>query len=195
MDGWMEWDMNKKWDLKTKQKGRKRTGDKVTRGMRKSRRRRGSSGKIRGERKSLISTHLEDIREESRANPLTGEVIKACKTGEGTDEGSVGWWPHPAHLGKTGTDWYQQVKMFLSRGHAAGPLPQLKIDNVAFKWVIDEKIRHTDRFAQSWQAERRAHWSLQVTPQTTTTWVLVCICPKTEYLNSINQQSWCLFRL
>lgn len=38
----------------------------------------------------LISTHLEDIREESRADPLTGEVIKACKTGEGTDEGSIG---------------------------------------------------------------------------------------------------------
>lgn len=39
---------------------------------------------------NMISTHLEDIREESGADPLTGEVIEACETGEGTDEGPVG---------------------------------------------------------------------------------------------------------
>ena len=49
----------------------------------------------------MISTHLEDIREESRADPFTGKIIKARETGKGTDEGSVGGWTHPAHLEKT----------------------------------------------------------------------------------------------
>lgn len=46
----------------------------------------------------MICTHLEDIGKESRADPLTCKVIKARKTGEGTDQSPVGWWPHPAHL-------------------------------------------------------------------------------------------------
>lgn len=60
---------------------------------------------------SVLSTHFEDIREESGADPLTGEVIEACETGEGTDEGSVGRGPHPAHLENTGTDSFQHVNI------------------------------------------------------------------------------------
>lgn len=53
------------------------------------------------ERKTLkqrIFTHLEDFGEKPRTNPLAGEVIEACQTREGTDEGSVGGRTHPAHL-------------------------------------------------------------------------------------------------
>lgn len=46
----------------------------------------------------LFFTHLEDFREKPRTNPLAGEVIEACQTREGTDEGSVGGRTHPPHL-------------------------------------------------------------------------------------------------
>lgn len=62
-------------------------------------------------------TYFEDIREKSRANPLAGEVIEACETGEGTDEGSVGRRPHPAHL------WVR------AHAHLADPYPS---DTVPF---------------------------------------------------------------
>ena len=68
--------------------------------------------RIRGNKRTSNNwsqPHLEDIREESRANPLTGEVIQACETGEGADQSPVGRWPHPAHLQKIPTDWWKQV--------------------------------------------------------------------------------------
>lgn len=49
----------------------------------------------------LVSTNLEDIGKESRADPLAGEVIEASETGESTDQCSVGRRPHSPRLEKT----------------------------------------------------------------------------------------------
>lgn len=42
--------------------------------------------------------YLVNVGEESRAYPLTAEVVEAGQTGESTDERSVGGRPHPSHL-------------------------------------------------------------------------------------------------